>query len=68
MEKYWAQIEKKNSSARRAAIKLEKMKRRLEMGSDFDEDSAGDYHPTAIHSPNRRNRPGASPSPHGRQY
>jgi len=47
------------------------MKRRLEMGSDFDEDSAGDnYHPTAIHSPNRRNRggnSGASPSPH-RQY
>ncbi|CDW88909.1 UNKNOWN [Stylonychia lemnae] len=63
-------IEKKNSSARRAAIKLEKMKRRLEMGSDFDEDSAGEhYHPTAIHSPTRKYRGGGAVSPTpNRQY
>ena len=37
LEKYWSAIEKKNSSARRAAIKLEKMKKRLEMGSDYED-------------------------------
>ncbi len=36
LEKHWTQIEKHSSQARRAAIKLEKMQRKLEMGSDYD--------------------------------
>ena len=44
LEKYWSHIEKKSGSARRAAAKLEKMKRKLEMGSDYDDsgNEAGD--------------------------
>jgi hypothetical protein len=49
LEKYWAEVEKKNEEARRAARRLEKERKRLEMGSDYettgstDEDGPGDY-------------------------
>ncbi len=39
LEKFWTTIEKKSSSARRAAHKLEKLKRKLEMGSDYEDSS-----------------------------
>ena len=45
LERYWTIVEKENEEARRAARKLEKERRRLEMGSDYemsaDEDDAG---------------------------
>jgi hypothetical protein len=42
LESYWLTIEKKSSHARRAAGKLEKIKRKLEMGSDY-EDSGNEF-------------------------
>ena len=36
LERYWTIVEKENEEARRAARKLEKERRRLEMGSDFE--------------------------------
>ena len=46
LERYWLIVEKENEEARKAARKLEKERRRLEMGSDYevspDEDEDGD--------------------------
>jgi hypothetical protein len=36
LDKYWQDMEKKNEEARRAARRLEKERRRLEMGSDYE--------------------------------
>ena len=36
LEKYWQEVEKKNEEARRAARRLEKERKRLEMGSDYE--------------------------------
>ncbi|CDW89150.1 UNKNOWN [Stylonychia lemnae] len=43
LEKYWSIVEKQNDDARRAARRLEKERRRLEMGSDY-ESSEGEHH------------------------
>ncbi len=46
LERYWNIVEKENDEARKAARKLEKERRRLEMGSDYemsaDEDDEDD--------------------------
>jgi hypothetical protein len=48
LEKYWAIVEKKNEDARKAARRLQKDRRRLEMGSDYessvDEEDNDDYY------------------------
>eukprot|EP00347_Sterkiella_histriomuscorum_P014712 403359840 len=67
LETYWSQIEKKNSSARRAAVKLEKMKRKLEMGSDYDEDS-GNEGPNNRISPVKSSKVGGRQSSPGRSH
>ena len=36
LERYWNIVEKENEEARKAARKLEKERRRLEMGSDYE--------------------------------
>ena len=36
LERYWTIVEKENEEARKAARRLEKERRRLEMGSDFE--------------------------------
>ena len=36
LERYWNIVEKENDEARKAARKLEKERRRLEMGSDYE--------------------------------
>ncbi len=36
LERYWTIVEKENEEARRAARRLEKERRRLEMGSDYE--------------------------------
>ncbi len=36
LERYWKVVEKQNDEARRAARRLEKERRRLEMGSDYE--------------------------------
>ena len=36
LERYWIIVEKENEEARRAARRLEKERRRLEMGSDYE--------------------------------
>ena len=36
LEKYWQEAEKKNEVARRAARRLEKERRKLELGSDYE--------------------------------
>eukprot|EP00347_Sterkiella_histriomuscorum_P016299 403353717 len=43
LDKYWSIVEKQNDDARRAARRLEKERRRLEMGSDY-ESSEGEQH------------------------
>lgn len=42
LENYWNIVEKQNDDARRAARRLEKERRRLEMGSDY-ESSEGEH-------------------------
>ena len=42
LEKYWAVVEKKNEEARKAARRLEKDRRRLEMGSDYESSAEED--------------------------
>ena len=45
LEKYWSIVEKKNEEARKAARRLEKDRKRIEMGSDYvtsDEDDSMD--------------------------
>lgn len=37
LDQYWKTIEKKSAQARRVATRLEKMKRKLEMGSDYED-------------------------------
>ena len=37
LEKYWSEVEKQNEDARRAARRLEKERRKLELGSDYEE-------------------------------
>ncbi len=48
LEKYWAVVEKQNEDARKAARRLQKDRRRLEMGSDYessvDEEDNDDYY------------------------
>ena len=36
LERYWNIVEKENEEARKAARKLEKERKRLEMGSDYE--------------------------------
>ena len=36
LDRYWKVVEKQNDEARRAARRLEKERRRLEMGSDYE--------------------------------
>ncbi|CAI2381368.1 unnamed protein product [Moneuplotes crassus] len=40
LDMYWEQVEKKNEEARRAARRLEKERKRLEMGSDYEDSSS----------------------------
>mmetsp|Transcript_11790 Transcript_11790/g.11725 ORF Transcript_11790/g.11725 Transcript_11790/m.11725 type:complete len:89 (-) Transcript_11790:259-525(-) len=37
LEKHWATVEKKSYQARRAANRLEKLQKKLEMGSDYED-------------------------------
>ena len=36
LERYWSVVEKENEEARKAARRLEKERKRLEMGSDYE--------------------------------
>mmetsp|Transcript_10518 Transcript_10518/g.7855 ORF Transcript_10518/g.7855 Transcript_10518/m.7855 type:complete len:130 (+) Transcript_10518:91-480(+) len=48
LEKYWSIVERKNDDARRAARRLEKDRKRVEMGSDYEssegEEEEADYY------------------------
>lgn len=48
LDKYWAEAEKKNEIARRAARKLEKERKRLEMGSDYKTTGSTDTDPFGL--------------------
>ena len=48
LEKYWAEAEKKNEIARRAARKLEKERKRLEMGSEYKTTGSTDTDPFGL--------------------
>ena len=48
LDKYWAEAEKKNEVARRAARKLEKERKRLEMGSDYKTTGSTDTDPFGL--------------------
>ena len=37
LEKYWTEVDQQNNDARKAARKLEKERKKIEMGSDFDD-------------------------------
>ena len=50
LEKYWQEAEKKNEVARRAARKLEKERRRLQLGSDYETTGSTDEDPFAMDS------------------
>ena len=39
LEKHWSKVEKQNFYARKAASKLDKLQKKLEMGSDYDGES-----------------------------
>jgi hypothetical protein len=48
LERYWSVVEKQNEEARKAARRLEKERRKLEMGSDYEtsseEEADDDYY------------------------
>jgi hypothetical protein len=48
LEKYWLEAEKKNEVARRSARKLEKERKRLEMGSDYETTGSTEEDPFAF--------------------
>ena len=52
LERYWIIVEKENEEARRAARRLEKERRRLEMGSDYEMSEDEDGHPDDFNDKN----------------
>lgn len=45
LDKYWKEVEKKNEEARKAARRLEKERKRLELGSAYDTTGSTDEEP-----------------------